>query len=100
MGLAALDSRAPGGAVWRVRRGYLADWPGSPKPANNSVADGVDFRLSFALRFLPMFVWRRTRRFQVERVFEAMTEALLSKEKCGRQTIAVSLAGPATAGAR
>jgi len=41
-------------------------------PANNSTADGVDFRLSLAFRFFPMLVWRRVRRFQVWRVFDAM----------------------------
>jgi hypothetical protein len=41
---------------WPLLGIYLLDWPGSPMPANSSIADGVDFRLSFALRFLPMFV--------------------------------------------
>ena len=54
---------------WAKSPGYLE---GSPNPANNSTADGVDFRLSLAFLFLPMFVWRRVRRFQVWRVFDAI----------------------------
>ena len=52
--------------------------PGSPKPANSSVAEGVDLRLSLAFRFLPMFTWRRVRRFQVWRVFDAITGGFLA----------------------
>jgi hypothetical protein len=55
-------------------------WPGSPIPLNSSVADGVELRLSLAFLFLPMFVWRLTRRFQVCRVFEAMTGGLYQAE--------------------
>jgi len=71
-----------------MRRNRAIYLPGWPRSANSSTAEGVDLRLSFALRFLPMFVWRRTRRFQVLREFEAMAEALLSKGPGGRQTIA------------
>jgi len=58
-GLAALPASLQAGADRHALAClgiYLLDWPGSPMPANSSVAEGVDFRLSFALRFLPMFV--------------------------------------------
>jgi len=53
-----------------------ADLPsGGPIDANSSTALGVDFLLSFALRFLPAFTCFRVRRFQVIRVFEAIARA-------------------------
>lgn len=52
-----------------------AGLPGSPKPANRSTAEGVEFRLSFAFRFFPMLTWRRLRFFSVWRVFDAMAGA-------------------------
>jgi hypothetical protein len=51
---------------------------GSPSPAKSSTAERVDFRLCWAFRFLPMLVCRRTRRFQVTRVFEAMAGGLIA----------------------
>ena len=52
---------------------------GLPRAAKSFSADGVEFRLSFALRFLPIFTCLRTRRFQVLRVFEAMARAFYHK---------------------
>ena len=52
--------------------GYL---PGSPRSAKSFASEGVERLLSMALRFLPMFECRRTRRFQVLRVFEAIAGA-------------------------
>jgi len=49
---------------------------GGPNDANSSAALGVDFLLSFALRFLPMFTCFRVRRFQVIRVFEAIARPI------------------------
>ena len=43
--------------------------------AGSTLFEGVDLRLSFALRFLPMFTCRRVRFFQVLRVFDAMAGA-------------------------
>lgn len=63
-------NRFTGGA--RQDRLDQEDFVGSPNPANSSAAEGVDLRLSLAFLFLPIFVWRRVRFFQVWRVFDAM----------------------------
>ena len=62
--------------VGRVREAsYLPGWP---RPANSFSSDGVERLLSIAFRFLPMFEWRRTRFFQVLRVFEAIAGRFLA----------------------
>jgi hypothetical protein len=67
-------------------------------PANSSAAERVDFRLSFAFLFLPMFTCRRTRRFQVTRVFEAIAGRFLARE--GANVKQVLVAWPISAAPR
>lgn len=79
-----------------LRAAYFADagCPGSPSPAKSSALERVERLLCLALRLRPMLLCLRTRRFQVSRVFEAMTGVFSKPSATGSIHLALLIVKP------